>query len=218
MPNDKFDIIQVIIIFCILLIMYKIGLIYISKDNDLKILSQCKNTQTHDGSSFCVQKFDNTDDNTQQAANLLSDLNQSMLVLMRVLKKKYANTNTHITIHGIDLNVSEMVNTLLQYYNQDNLIENIGHRGSTSYTIDKGSLTGICLRNSKNEFIPLNELIMVTCHEISHYIIKDIEHTPKFWATFTFILTEASQCIYKPVNYALHPFDYCGLLVNSSPI
>ena len=56
-------------------------------------------------------------------------------------------------------------------------------------------------------------------HELTHIGSDVKDHPPEFWSAFKFVLQEAVECrTYTPVNYSLHPEEYCGMSVSYNPL
>jgi hypothetical protein len=73
------------------------------------------------------------------------------------------------------------------------------YKGRKSYTINKDK-TFLCLKDDKGEYYPLNMLLHVLLHEISHSLNqKDIGHTEEFHRIFDELLKDATDLgIYNP--------------------
>lgn len=84
------------------------------------------------------------------------------------------------------------------------------YKGDKSYTINK-ERTFLCLYDENGDYYPINMLIYVLLHEISHSINqKDIGHTEEFHRIFENLLERATQLgVYNPSipiiqNYCSH--------------
>ena len=87
------------------------------------------------------------------------------------------------------------------------------YKGPKSYTLNKDKIF-ICLKDENNEYYPINMLIYVLLHELSHKINKDdIGHTEKFHNIFQALIEKAHNMgIYDPSippikNYCTHTHD-----------
>jgi hypothetical protein len=81
------------------------------------------------------------------------------------------------------------------------------YRGDKSYTINKERVY-LCLKDEHNQYYPLNMLIYVLAHELSHVISRSIGHTDEFHAIFEQLLVELTDAgIYDPSQEILT--DYC---------
>ena len=159
-----------------------------------------------------------------RAANTMAELNRRAIRLLRRLRQSYRRNlfrkiafpeRAHATAR------------LLSLYNPDNLAENSPRDpgGDTSYTLDKGAVLALCLRE-KNSARPgfhdihdLETLTFVTLHELSHIATEDIDHPPRFWRTFRFILEEAVQAgILRGADYGRYPTVYCGIGIDYNPL
>lgn len=83
------------------------------------------------------------------------------------------------------------------------------YKGDKSYTINKDK-TFLCLYDENGEYYPLNHLIYVLLHEISHSInTKDIGHTEEFHRIFDDLLAKATEIgVYNPSIPLVR--NYCG--------
>lgn len=84
------------------------------------------------------------------------------------------------------------------------------YKGTKSYTLNKDKIF-ICLKDENDEYYPINMLIYVLLHELSHKINKDdIGHTEKFHTIFQALIEKAHNMgIYNayipPIkNYCSH--------------
>lgn len=173
-----------------------------------------------------------TYDNSEHAANKLSRMNSVMIEFLRVLGDKYhidesddeiAMCHDHKSPADLPNDTYNYVAHLLRNYNPDEFYENDPqYSRDTSYTIAKGGRTHICLRNrhAPETLVPDDILLFVMLHEASHMAnYNDIGHSTQFWEVFKFILHEAELAgIYKRVDYAAHPVDYCGLIISYQPL
>ena len=136
-------------------------------------------------------------------------------------------------MNKLDSNARELINhlvrigdkyapMLVERYNPQNLIEvSPINTDSTSYTINKGQVLALCLRNEHMPrwvFYDINTLTFVLIHELAHLSINEHQHIPKFWNAFRHLLFVAAEIgIYVPINYQQFPREYCGLQITSNP-
>lgn len=155
---------------------------------------------------------------SQDAANILAQLNGKVISLLRHLRSKY--------VRGPDGQTRPArlaaVNRLLARYNQDNLAENSPQdpSGDTAYSTNKGAIVAICLRNrgSSDKLHDIDLLTFVTIHEMTHISIEATHHPPEFWRTFKFLLEAAEEAhILTSQRFADNPVNYCGIPVDYSP-
>ena len=109
---------------------------------------------------------------------------------------------------------------LLIYYDPTIIYEN-DPGDSTSYTIGKGDLLMLCVRNidEKNKLTDINTLTFVVLHELSHIANTTWGHDDRFWKTFKFILeTAVYNKLYTPIDYSVNQVNYCGLLLDYNPL
>jgi hypothetical protein len=174
----------------------------------LLICLQCKESfqiikQTaSDNKIYYVQDYDNHKD----AADVLSKLSTNSVKLVTYLSNKYPE--------------KENVARLKEKFNPDKIREAVHEKNSTSYTINKGEMMHLCLRNKdKNKTLHEHNLLMfVIIHELAHIASKSIGHNDEFYENFKFLLNESSELgIYHPVNFKNNPEEYCGINVTNNP-
>ena len=110
--------------------------------------------------------------------------------------------------------------TLLSRYNPDVLREVVrGADGSTSTTYDKGLGMDLCLRDVDGTIHDDNLLKFVFTHELAHIMTHENQHPEVFWLNFKYLLEVAVDAdIYTPYDFAKKPIQYCGMMVNHSPL
>lgn len=165
---------------------------------------------------------------SKAAAEMLAELNQKAVELMRHLRKKYLRAGASQSERPpADSRRPEAVMQLLERYDPDNLVENSPKNsdGDTSYTIDKGGVLAFCIRekfpggDAVHDLHDLDLLTFVLVHELTHIAIDEIGHPPGFWRAFKFMLEEADECgALRPVDFAAHPENYCGIVVDYNPL
>jgi hypothetical protein len=122
--------------------------------------------------------------------------------------------------------LQERINQLVKNYSPSRIYEisplNTGD--ATSYTEDKKILV-LCLRHKKanasgqHELHDINTMMFVVIHELSHMMNNEWNHGLDFWVLFKFLLLNAVEAgIYTPVNYEIHPINYCGLWLRYNPL
>lgn len=96
----------------------------------------------------------------------------------------------------------------------------------TSYTVNKGEQIIFCIRSKSitnllksNDIHDFNLVMYVMLHEISHVACPEYDHTPLFKRIFRFLCEEAIEMgIYKKIDFASSPQEYCGMGINESII
>lgn len=150
-------------------------------------------------------------ENYQDAADLLAKLNEANTRIIKHLVDKYRGTR-----------YESDVLRLKSRYNPDVLGEHIPPGvENTSYVMNKGEKIRFCLRSAKDRktLHGLQIMIFVSMHEISHIINTDTGHGASFWSAFKLMLQNAVEIgIYTPVDYRVHPVNYCNLRVDYSPL
>jgi hypothetical protein len=159
----------------------------------------------------------------QAAADQLAVANRTITRVLAHLKRRYGPRADPATRAAHPERVAA-VKALMARYSPDNFVENSPSDpgGDTSYTIDKGALVALCLRE-RSAGAPLHDqgtISFVAIHELAHIAIDDIDHPPRFWEAFRFLLQEAHEAGVPGVtrNYSLAPLQYCGMNVNYSPL
>lgn len=157
---------------------------------------------------------------SQTAADTLAELNKRVIDVMRYLRNRY--------MRGVDGELyparRTAVSRLLSRYNPDNLAENSPKdpSGDTAYSLDKGAIVAICLRErtgpKAGNIHDIGILTFVTLHEMSHIAVEVVDHPPEFWSTFKFLLESAEDAnIYRSPDFSKNPVTYCGVKVDYSP-
>lgn len=155
----------------------------------------------------------------EDAADMLAALNARVIRLLRSLRARYVWDLRR----GADFPERRVAAVrLLARYNPDNLAENspMDPGGDTSYTVGKGAVVALCLRERSRRATlhDLGTLTFVTLHELAHIAVDDIDHPPRFWRAFRFLLEEACLAgIYCSPDYSRMPVRYCGLDVDYNP-
>ncbi len=173
----------------------------------------------------------------KQAALNLSTLNNKIITYLKYLKDKYKINNNYndyddVLIRDMDKFMDpgvqkrkdykrQIVNMMLRNYNPEAIVETDPETSSdTSYTVSKGKILYVCLREKKAPFRlqNTNDILFVLLHELAHMGNNTWGHGKAFWTVFKFVLQEANNCgIYDPIDYSRDPRPYCGLTINYSP-
>jgi hypothetical protein len=189
-------------------------------DRKLELSDASFRESTIDGKMYKVQDAHKY---PTQAANLLSRIDVYAKELITFLKEKFINQKQGTA------NQQAAVKLLINNYNPQRIVENSPENpdNDTSYTINKGAVLAICLREKDQtkmndpttyDFESMQDLVFVTYHELTHMAMKERNHPPKFWDLFKFVLIEAEQAgIFKSTNYAKYPITYCGLDIRYNP-
>ena len=175
---------------------------------------------SHDGKKYKVHLEHQS---PEKAAEILGKLNSKANIIIKRLKKKFIEQKQGTR------NQQKAVKFLIHNYDPSALVENspLSGRGDTSYTINKGKVLAICLReknapgneNKPHAFEPMQDLLFVFFHELSHLATEEWGHPTKFWSIFKFILHEIELTgMYKSVNYSRYPMEYCGMRVAYNPL
>ena len=158
--------------------------------------------KANDNKTYYVQNYENNED----AANILSFLGSQSVKLVDSIWAKYPDENN--------------VKRLKEKFNVDKIREAEHEKNSTSYTINKGEMMHLCLREKNREktLHDQNLLMFVIIHELAHIASESVGHNSEFYDNFKFLLKEAVEIgVYHPVNFHNNPVKYCGIDVTNNP-
>ena len=154
-----------------------------------------------DGRRYVVRKLPDA----THAADLLARINAKLTTLVRHMVAKFPNDPDVQRLHD--------------NYNPDALSEGGHEVGYTSYSVNKGEKIVMCLRQPDDTFVDENVLVYVAIHELGHLMTDEVGHTPKFWATFKRLASEAVEIgVYTKVDFGGKPQAYCGISIASSVV
>jgi hypothetical protein len=142
----------------------------------------------------------------QESADTLAEINKRIKVLLKKLRTSP--------------NPSSNTLQLLERYDEKSLMENITLE-NTTYTVNKGKRISVCLmsRDKTPKIYDINHLMFVVIHELAHIGSKSYGHTIEFTNFFVFLLLQCIKLdIYKFVNYKSNPIEYCGMIINNTPV
>lgn len=182
--------------------------------------------EVHSGVDGLSYRVHGVHKDPSQAADTMAKLNRRAVELMRHLRRKYLRGPAREMFPAR----AHATERLLNLYNPDNLAENSPRdpEGDTSYTIDKGAILALCLReknparsgdSAAHDIHDLETLTFVTLHELTHIAIEDVDHPPRFWRAFKFILEDAMEAgLIRGIDYGRHPTVYCGMDIDYNPL
>ena len=192
--------------FFLLLIIGTIFYIYLeTKSLDVKYVKS-----TIDNRDYLVRNLPDA----LNASNLLANIHLNLKKLIESLN--LPENNEKFT----DQN-KEDITRLTKNYRNGNFSESNPGNKYTSYSINKGEKIVFCIRtkDGSNKLEPLNTMLFVAIHEIAHLMTKSIGHNEEFWGNMRFLLKEAIEMnIYVKEDYYNNPVDYCGTVINDSPL
>lgn len=139
--------------------------------------------------------------------------------LGRFLKHLTTKYNTPIAHRDYPDRV-KAIQKLTGRYNPDNIVavDPYNLLGLTSFVMDKGGVFGICLRREDGGLHQDDIIKFVIIHELGHLAIDSIEHTPKFWRVFKWLLNEAEMHGYIKNENVVIGTKYCnGIVITSNP-
>ena len=146
--------------------------------------------------------------NKDKAAEILIKLNKKGKTLIKKLDEEYKNSNNKDAKFLIK-------NLKNRYRGIDRMVETNpnNNQNDTSFTVDKGWLLSMCIRNGKNNisgFHDLNTLTFVYIHELSHIASNVQDHPTRFWEAFKWLLKKSIDYgLYEEVDYEKHNIKYC---------
>jgi hypothetical protein len=160
---------------------------------------------------------------TQKAANIMGDVNLFTVDLIKKMQAKYLNKETGVADTVEYVKGREITITLINRFASNSLKENEPvSSDATSYTINKGDVIGICLRekqSGKNNFHDIDDIKFVLLHELAHIVTPEYSHTPLFWTNFRFLLEFCkSNGLYHTPDYASRNVNYCGTTITYNPM
>ena len=185
-----------------ILLLFIICLVIVSLQFEVEsFVSMIKSSSNN--KKYLVQDYNNK----QKAADMMGQLETNISTFVNYLKKKYPD----------DARIKRLVNNL-----EETAYEEAPHEdGESTYTINKGELIKICLREKKEKkpIHNINTLMFVVIHELGHVCSKSIGHTDEWMTNFRFLLREAKNANidYEPIDYSKHNMNYCGVEVTHNP-
>lgn len=145
----------------------------------------------------------------QEAADLLARVRAKMLKLYNYLQERYPD--------------KPQVQRLLQRFEADpeRLLEATPDADHPSYSVNKGELVHLCLRQrhgQQEQLVNENILMFVALHEMGHMVTDSVGHEPDFWNNFGWLLKEAEKAgVYQYQDFRAHPVSYCGTKITDQP-
>ncbi len=174
-------------------------------------------------------------DGSGVAADRLALLERRAALLLDSINRRFLFGGQPYAIDGIAATNSPAAaaaRRLARRYSPDALVENAPGVDGTAFTLDKGSLIAMCLREAEpgtplatsQDGYPVDEvLLFVFLHELSHVAADGFGHGPEFWSTFKWILQEAlvapglgRQLV--AMDFDNRPTSYCGIAVDHNPL
>jgi hypothetical protein len=142
----------------------------------------------------------------EQASDLMAQIKKNIQLLITHLNKKYPN----------DVRIQR----LLKLYIEDNIRETDIEDDGTSFSIDKGEEIHLCLRDKKSlKLHKINVVMFVCIHEIAHVMSKGYGHNKEHLDNFKFLLNHAIDIgIYHKINYRKKNTNYCGIVIDDTPL
>ena len=146
----------------------------------------------------------------------LQEIDKRINILILYLKQKYKNKTC---VYKFDMN--KRTNQLIRNYDKNALreISPLNISNHTSFTEGKGQRVVLCLRSVSGEIHDINTIMFVVLHEMAHVMNEEWGHGEGFWKLFQIVLIDAAECnIYTPINYRKYPQNYCGMVIDQSPL
>ena len=145
--------------------------------------------------------------NVDEAADMLARLDIFIDKFVAYLDAKYQN--------------DKRVKRLVYRLNDTKIEESPFKDGTSSYTINKGELISLCVRekNQSKNFHNYQTLLFVVIHELAHVASITKGHNAEFLKNFKWLLAEADESgMYFPQDYSANPITYCGVKVTNNPL
>tara|TARA_B100001123_G_C15327992_1_gene1030227 strand:+ start:3571 stop:4149 length:579 start_codon:yes stop_codon:yes gene_type:complete len=143
----------------------------------------------------------------KKAADLLANIRLKLVKLCDYLELKHSKNKN--------------VYRLIKRFNSNNITESSPSEKYTSYSVNKGDKIVFCLRSrdEKQKLVKENVMMFVALHELAHVMTKSVGHTEEFWDNFRYLLKKAIHIgVYKEIDFANNPVDYCGTKITNSPL
>ncbi len=194
---------MLILVIVILLILAIFIILKLEKNNEVQYVKS-----DVDGVEYLVRKKPDS----LQAANLLGQINLNIKKFVDYVYNKrndegYVENKAYIErlhdrIQGVVISESD---------------ENSSY---TSFSINKGEALIFCLRSKYDgSFHDMNLLLYVVLHEITHICTIQQGHEIEFKNMFAAIAKYAVEMgLYKKIDFAANPVEYCGITINESII
>jgi len=183
-----------IIVFLVLLVFFTLIMLIIFEQNELFL--EYRNAKLNNISYGIQETFNRSHD----ALELLAKLHNEMQNFVNDLKRKYPTDDRVLRL------VKGFKNTDIEESPDDD-------DSTTSFTIDKGKMMSICLRqkNKDKTFHDYNTLQFVIIHELAHIVSISEGHNDEFIKNFKWLLQEAKALgYYVPFDYSKKNTLYCG--------
>ena len=191
--------VSIIIVFIVIVVFFTLLVLIIMESNELFL--EYRQSKLNNKKYGIQEQYNESD----EAVELLAKLHNYMTQLVSDLNNKIPN--------------DERVQRLVKGFKKTKIEEAPDDDGS-SFTINKGEMMGICLRekNESRPFHDYNTLLFVVIHEMAHVASVSEGHNSEFITNFRWLLREAKQFgYYDPVNYQNSPMTYCGVKVTNNP-
>lgn len=183
-----------LLVFCILLL--------------IPLLYNAEGFKEYITSSINNKKYGVQDDlpNYEAVPNKLAKIEQFITTFANYLHDKYPT----------DARVKRLIKRLKNI----NIEESELKEGVSSFTVNKGELLSVCVRSKENhnQFHNYQLLLFVVIHELAHIASVSFGHNDEFNTNFKWLLHEAQNVGYTPVDYSVNPITYCGVNVTNNPI
>jgi hypothetical protein len=196
--NPSLKIILILIIFILIYLLYKTlffrGMVYVKS--------------TLDNEYYLVRNYPDK----QQSCDTLAKLKKNIFAIVDYVKSTKTKNTENMEQYIYQL-CSRIKNVIIK--------ESYPNTNFTSYCVNKGEELVFCIRLTKEggEIHPINLLMYVVIHEISHVACPEEGHTPLFNKIFKFLCKSSIELgIYSKIDFYKTPLNYCGMIINDSII
>ncbi len=154
---------------------------------------------------------------------------RSALLLDHIFRRYLLPSNQNLrSVNASTSPAARAARRLAARYSPDSLAENAPGVDGTAFTINKGEMIAMCLREdvpgtplatSRDGYRVDDVLAFVFFHELGHVAANDYGHGDEFWSTFKWILLEAVDAgLAAGLDFEIRPTSYCGLVIDHNPL
>ncbi len=194
---------MLILVVVILLILAIFVILKIEKNSEVKYVRS-----DVDGVTYLVRDKENS----QIAANLLGQINLNIRKFVDYVYNK-RNDEGYVENKMYIEQLHEKIQGVV-------ISESDENSEFTSFAVNKGEQIVVCLRSKYDgNFHDMNTIMYVILHEASHCANPSSGHNSEFKHVFAAFAKYGIELgIYKKVDFAANPVEYCGITINESII
>jgi predicted metal-dependent hydrolase len=165
-----------------------------------------------DGVEYLVRNIKDDPNDTQMAADMLGQIH---LNINKFVDYVYNKRNDEGYVEN-----KKYIEQLHERIKKTVISESDAKSEYTSFSLNKGEKIVICLRSKYDgKLHDMNMIMYVVTHEISHCGASKIGHGEEFRHVFSAFAKYAVEMgLYKKIDFASNPVEYCGITINESII